>query len=65
MRFNAKITVLEFALSHSPDSKGSLGTKIRSSENAAINRAENSIPAIAAAFGVFNLDRINLSFCIA
>jgi hypothetical protein len=56
MRFNAKPTENELVLSHSPGSAGSLGREIRSNENAATNKAENSIPAIAAALGVFNLD---------
>ena len=37
---------------------------MRSSENAATNRAEKKIPAIAAALGVFDLDWTDLSFSI-
>jgi hypothetical protein len=51
-------------LSHSPGSVGSLGTEIRSIENAAINSTEKIIPAIAAARGVFNFARIDRSFGI-
>jgi len=51
-------------LSHSPDSVGSLGTEIRSIENAATNSTEKIIPAIAAARGVFSFARTDCSFRI-
>ena len=47
-------------LSHAPDSCGSSGTEILNSQNARISRIEKSIPAIAAALGVFRLARVRV-----
>src|SRR6516165_5702467 len=60
-RFNAMATRLELVLSQSPDSSGSVGTEIRSSQKTAKSRTQNRIPAIAAAFGVFQFARVIVS----
>lgn len=53
--FNATATVLALVASQAPGSCGSAGTELRRSQNTAISRTENSIPAIAAALGVLRL----------
>src|SRR6516165_5614224 len=60
-RFNATATRLELVLSHSPGSNGSVGTEIRSSQKTARSNTQNKIPAIAAAFGVFQFARVMVS----
>src|SRR5436190_24199748 len=52
-------TCFEWLLSHSPDSCGSAGTEARRRTTIATSRTENSIPAIAAAFGVRSSARVN------
>jgi hypothetical protein len=61
-RFNPSVIVFEFALSHEPGSPGSAGTEMKISQNPAIVSRENTIPAIAAAFGVFRFVRLKASF---
>src|SRR6516165_10624753 len=61
-KLSASAMVLELVRSHEPGSCGSAGTEIRRSEKAAIRRKENSIPAIAAAFGVRKFARNRYSF---
>ena len=58
-KFKASATVLELVCNQAPESCGSAGTAIRSSENTIIKRMEKMIPAKGAALGVFRFDRVN------
>jgi hypothetical protein len=60
-RFMASATVLEFVSSQAPGSSGSVGTERRSNKTISVNKIEKTIPAIAAAFGVFRLVRVSVS----
>src|SRR6478609_5454525 len=57
IRFNASVTALEFVASQVPGSAESAGTEIRSNPKTATINTENTMPAIAAAFGVRKLVR--------
>jgi hypothetical protein len=56
-RFNASITVLVLPVSQTPDSRGSAGIERRSSHNITIISTAKTMPATAAAFGVFRRAR--------
>jgi hypothetical protein len=53
-RFNARAIVPVSVTSHAPRSSGSAGMERRSSQKIANSKREKTIPAIAAAFGVFS-----------
>src|SRR5436305_2714671 len=53
-RFKASVIRLVLATSHAPESSGSSGIDGRSSAKIANINSENTIPATAAAFGVFS-----------
>src|SRR3974377_202423 len=57
-RLSASATALELLCSQAPGSWGSAGAEMRNSQKTVSNRMENSIPAIAAAFGVLKLVRV-------
>src|SRR6516164_825446 len=59
-RLTARATVLDSDLSHDPGSCGSSGTEILNSQRTKKSRIENSIPAIAAALGVFRFARVRV-----
>jgi hypothetical protein len=61
-RFNPSATGVRIRTEPQPGSWGSAGTEIHSSQNAATVNKENSIPAMAAAFGVFRFVRLKASF---
>jgi hypothetical protein len=56
MRFTASATFRELVWSHEPGSCGSVGIDARNSQKTMTSRTEKSIPAIAAALGVFRFE---------
>jgi len=53
-RFNATVTARVSVASHAPGSSGSAGIEVRSSQRINSRSSEKTIPAMAAAFGVFS-----------
>jgi len=61
MRCNATAAVPEFVASHSPCSRGSTGTELPKSQNAALSKTEKTMPANAADLGVRSCARVSVS----
>jgi hypothetical protein len=59
-RCSARLTVFQLTASHVPASCGLAGTDIRMSTRLMMSRVENTIPATAAARGVFKGARVKV-----